>query len=69
MAMKEKRVLQIMPDKHAVARKLRVLRRRTARWFLPPVRQGRTDATPEEPPRHDSARHALKPFETPLWRH
>lgn len=68
--MNERRLLPTMPDKEAVARKLRVLRHRTARWFLPPVRTTRTDASLEPVGRGTSAaRHALTPFETPLWRH
>jgi len=61
-------LLLMLPDKEVVARKLRVLRHRTARWFLPPVRASRSDVAPEQSPRSASARHALAPFETPLWR-
>jgi hypothetical protein len=42
--MGEKRLLEAVTDRLTIGRRMRILRHRTARWFLPPVRQ-----TPMEP--------------------
>jgi hypothetical protein len=42
--MGERRLLDVMTDRLTLGRRMRILRHRTARWFLPPVRQ-----TPAEP--------------------
>ena len=42
--MGEKRLLDGMAPRLTIGRRMRILRHRTARWFLPPVRQ-----TPVEP--------------------
>ena len=42
--MGEKRLLDGMAPRLTIGRRMRILRHRTARWFLPPVRQ-----TPIEP--------------------
>ena len=42
--MGDKRLLDAVTDRLTLGRRMRILRHRTARWFLPPVRQ-----TPMEP--------------------
>jgi hypothetical protein len=37
--MGERRLLDKVTERHALGRRLRILRHRAARWFLPPVRQ------------------------------
>jgi len=37
--MGEKRLLDAVAERLTIGRRMRILRHRTARWFLPPVRQ------------------------------
>ena len=37
--MGEKRLLDAVTERLTIGRRMRILRHRTARWFLPPVRQ------------------------------
>lgn len=55
--MGEKRLLDAVTDRLTIGRRMRILRHRTARWFLPPVRQA-----PE--PTHDLPRLRLLPTTT-----
>jgi hypothetical protein len=36
--MGEKRLLDVVTERFALGRRMRILKHRTARWFLPPVR-------------------------------
>ncbi len=53
--MGEKRLLDVMADRLTIGRRMRILRHRTARWFLPPVRQTAIE------PLHDVPRLRLIP--------
>lgn len=48
--MGDRRPLDAQTDRMPLSRRIRILRHRTARWFLPPVRPTGLD-TPDEPPR------------------
>jgi len=49
--MSERRLLDVVTERLSLGRRnMRILRHRTARWFLPPVRQG-VSAPLEELPR------------------
>ena len=41
--MGERRLLDVVTDRLTLIRRMRILRHRTARWFLPPVRQSAID--------------------------
>jgi len=41
--MGERRLLDVFTDRLTLGRRMRILRHRTARWFLPPIRQNATD--------------------------
>jgi hypothetical protein len=43
--MGERRVLDTVNDRLTFGRRMRILRHRTARWFLPPVRQTQVEPT------------------------
>ena len=47
--MGERRLLDAVSDRLMLGRRMRILRHRTARWFLPPVRQSPADPFPELP--------------------
>ena len=63
--MRETGIRGAFGHRSSVGRRLRILRHRTARWFLPPVRSLPSD----EARRPAASRHVLPEFETPLWRH
>jgi hypothetical protein len=48
--MGERRLLDAVSERLTLGRRMRILRHRTARWFLPPVRQNPV-AEPAELPR------------------
>ena len=41
--MGERRLLDVFTDRLTLGRRMRILRHRTARWFLPPIRQNPGD--------------------------
>jgi hypothetical protein len=41
--MGERRLLDVFTDRMTLGRRMRILRHRTARWFLPPIRQNPAD--------------------------
>ncbi len=47
--MGERRLLDVMSERLMLGRRMRILRHRTARWFLPPVRQAQAEPSPELP--------------------
>jgi hypothetical protein len=47
--MGDRRLLDVRPDRLTIGRRMRILRHRTARWFLPPVRQSIVEPVPEFP--------------------
>jgi hypothetical protein len=52
--MGERRLLDVFTDRMTLGRRVRILRHRTARWFLPPIRPnaaGPFDEPVEELPR------------------
>jgi len=46
---------------HVLARRIRALRRRTARWFMPPVRTAEPGAPPESAARARPPADAARP--------
>ena len=42
--MGDKRLLDLVAERLTLGRRMRILRHRTAQWFLPPVRQSGMDA-------------------------
>ena len=48
--MGERRLLDVVTDRLTLSRRMRILRHRAARWFLPPVRQPAID--PLDGPSH-----------------
>jgi hypothetical protein len=49
--MGERRLLDVFADRLTLGRRMRILRHRTARWFLPPVRPNAIGALDDELPR------------------
>ena len=47
--MGERRLLDVVAERLTLGRRMRILRHRTARWFLPPVRQPSLEATEQLP--------------------
>lgn len=47
--MGEKRLLDAVTERLTIGRRMRILRHRTARWFLPPVRQSPIEPLSELP--------------------
>jgi hypothetical protein len=47
--MAERRLLDLVTERLTLGRRMRILRHRTARWFLPPVRQSANDPLTELP--------------------
>jgi hypothetical protein len=47
--MGERRMFDAMTDRQTFSRRMRILRHRTARWFLPPVRQAVAEPPPQMP--------------------
>jgi hypothetical protein len=47
--MGERRLLDAVTDRLTLSRRMRILRHRTARWFLPPVRQPVAEPTDDMP--------------------
>jgi hypothetical protein len=47
--MGEKRLLDAVAERLTIGRRMRILRHRTARWFLPPVRQNPIEPLNELP--------------------
>ena len=52
--MGERRLLDVFTDRLTLGRRMRILRHRTARWFLPPIRQSAAD--PCDEPLEDAPR-------------
>jgi hypothetical protein len=44
--MGDKRLLETVTERLALGRRMRILKHKTARWFLPPIRQSSIEATP-----------------------
>ena len=49
--MGERRLLDVFTERLTLGRRMRILRHRTARWFLPPVRPNALDSLQDELPR------------------
>jgi hypothetical protein len=47
--MGERRLLDVVTERLTLGRRMRILRHRTARWFLPPVRQTWVEPLPDLP--------------------
>ena len=47
--MGERRLLDAVTERLTLGRRMRILRHRTARWFLPPVRQTWVEPLPDLP--------------------
>ncbi len=47
--MGERRLLDVVTDRLTIGRRMRILRHRTARWFVPPVRQTWIEPLPDLP--------------------
>ena len=45
--MGERRLLDVFTDRLTLGRRMRILRHRAARWFLPPIRQNAADPLDE----------------------
>lgn len=47
--MGDRRLFDLVTERLALGRRMRILRHRTARWFSPPVRQAPDEALPDMP--------------------
>jgi hypothetical protein len=58
--MGERRLLDAVTDRLAFSRRMRILRHRTARWFLPPVRQTAIEPLDELPRLRSLSTHSSR---------